>query len=77
MFLCNPIASPYVPDELWTQSLEEALDGAINNFQKYEGKINKEIYLNDFLRTLVSFGIRRIGSKPFVTKIEQFMGPHL
>ena len=56
--MCGPVASPYVPDEFWTEAVEKALISAMENFKKYEGKINKEIYLEDFIRTLVSFGIR-------------------
>jgi hypothetical protein len=66
MFLTSPYASPYIPDEFWEDSLEKALTEAIENFKKYEGKINKEVYLDDFLRTLVSFGLRELGSKKFV-----------
>lgn len=58
MFMCNPQASPYVPDAFWTETLDTALTSAITNFKKYEGKINKEVYLDDFIRALVSFGIR-------------------
>ena len=42
--------------------MEVALNQAIINFKKYEGKINKEVYLDDFIRALVSFGIRELGS---------------
>jgi hypothetical protein len=62
MFMCNPNASPYVPDDFWTETLEFALNQGIINFKKYEGKINKEVYLDDFIRALVSFGIRGLGS---------------
>lgn len=58
MFLCSQLASPYVPDEFWTESLGPALLDAVKNYNKYEGKINKQVYLDDFVRTLVSFGIR-------------------
>jgi hypothetical protein len=58
MFMCSPNASPYVPDEFWTESMEKAMVSAISNLKKYEGKINKEVYLDDFIRTLVSFSIR-------------------
>jgi hypothetical protein len=60
--MCSPQASSYVPDEFWTDALEQCLTAAISNFKKFEGKINKEVYLDDFLRTLVSFGIRETGS---------------
>ena len=42
------------------------MTSAISNFKKYEGKINKDVYLDDFLRVLVSFGIRSIGTQGFV-----------
>lgn len=58
MFMSNPLASPYVPDEFWTDTLEQCLQSAIQNFKKFEGKINKEVYLDDFIRALVSFAIR-------------------
>ncbi len=73
MFLCSPYASPYVPDDFWTESLEKALTQAISNFRKFEGKINKEVYLEDFVRALVSFSIRQIGSQHFVDKVESLM----
>jgi hypothetical protein len=72
MFLTTPHASPYVPDEFWNNSLEKALIEAMDNFKKYEGKINKSVYLDDFVRTLVSFGLRELGSKSFIQKIEEF-----
>jgi hypothetical protein len=62
MFMCNPYASPYVPDDFWKETLEVAMNQAIINFKKYEGKINKEVYLDDFIRSLVSFGIRGVAS---------------
>jgi hypothetical protein len=62
MFMCNPNASSYIPDDFWTETLELALNQAIINFKKYEGKINKEVYLDDFIRALVSFAIRGLGS---------------
>jgi len=37
MFMCSPSATPYVPDEFWTDTLEQCLNQAINNFVKYEG----------------------------------------
>jgi hypothetical protein len=58
MFMCSPNASPYVPDTFWTETLEKCILDAVSNYRKYEGKINKEVYLDDLLRTLVSFGIR-------------------
>ena len=70
MFMCSPQASPYVGDEFWEVTLEEAFTKAIANFKKYEGKINKEVYLDDFLRGLVSFGIRQLGSAAFIEKVE-------
>ena len=73
MFLCSPNASPYVPDDFWTDSLEKALAQAISNFKKFEGKINKEVYLEDFVRALVSFSIRQVGSQQFVDKVESLM----
>ncbi len=73
MFLCSPYASSYVPDDFWTESLEKALTQAISNFRKFEGKINKEVYLEDFVRALVSFSIRQIGSQQFVDKVESLM----
>lgn len=66
MFMVNPYASPFVPDEFWTTSLEESLIEAISNFKKYEANLNKEVYLDDFLRTLVSFGLRRLSTKSFI-----------
>jgi hypothetical protein len=63
MFMCNPHASPYVPDDFWKETLESAMNQAIINFKKYEGKINKEVYLDDLIRSLVSFGIRGIASQ--------------
>lgn len=56
------MASPYVPDEFWTESLNKGLLEAIDNFTKYEANINKKVYLDDFLRALASFGIRELGS---------------
>lgn len=73
MFLCSPDASSYVPDDFWTESLEKALTQAISNFKKFESKINKEVYLEDFVRALVSFSIRQIGSQQFVDKVESLM----
>jgi hypothetical protein len=70
--LTTTYASPYVPDEFWNNSLEKALIEAMDNFKKYEGKINKNVYLDDFVRTLVSFGLRELGSKSFIQKIEEF-----
>lgn len=58
MFLCSPQASSYVPDEFWTETLSEGLIEAMDNYNKFGEKINKDVYLDDFLRCLVSFGIR-------------------
>jgi len=46
---------------------------AISNFRKFEGKINKEVYLEDLIRALVSFSIRQTGSQGFVDKVESLM----
>ncbi|TNV82727.1 hypothetical protein FGO68_gene13221 [Halteria grandinella] len=73
MFMCSPQASPYVPDEFWTETLEKCLTSAIGNFKKYEGQINKEVYLDDFVRVLVSFALRQAGTQAFVNKIEGFL----
>jgi hypothetical protein len=73
MFLSSPEASPYVPDEFWNDVLEKMLNDAISNFKKYEGKINKQVYLEDFIRALVSFAIRGLGSQKFVYSIEGFL----
>jgi hypothetical protein len=77
MFMCSTIVSPYIPDEFWTGALEKALSDAIENFKKYEARINKEVYLDDFIRTLVSFGMRQISSRNFKTKVEDFLQPHV
>jgi hypothetical protein len=73
MFMCSPNASAYVPDDFWTETLEKAMLQAISNFKKFEGKINKEVYLDDFVRALVSFSIRQVGSQSFVDKVESLM----
>jgi hypothetical protein len=61
MFMSSSQASPYVPDEFWTETLVKCLEDAISNFKKYDGKINKPVYLDHFIKVLVSFGIRLIG----------------
>lgn len=53
------------------------MTNAIDNFKKYEGRINTEVYLDDFLRTLVSFGIRQVGSNQFIKKVEDFLEPNV
>lgn len=55
MFFAQQECSKFVPIEFWTLSLKEALQEAIDNFKKYEEKIDKEHYLYDILRALVTF----------------------
>lgn len=50
---------------------------AVENFKKYEDKINKQIYLSDLCRTLMSFGFRALGSNHFLSKIEPFFDSNL
>jgi hypothetical protein len=45
----------------------------MSNFRKFEGKINKEVYLEDLIRALVSFSIRQTGSQGFVDKVESLI----
>ena len=56
--MCGPLAGPYVPDSFWIDTLEKSLMEAIENYKKYEDKINKSIYMYDLSKTLVSFGIK-------------------
>ena len=66
-----------MPDTFWTDDLSKELLSAIDNFNKFEGKINSSVYFNDFLRALASFGIRGVGTKGFVTSIENFFAKHI
>jgi len=77
MFMTSPAASEYVPDVFWTETLEACIRSAMANYKQYEGKINKEVYLDDLLRTLVSFGIRQTGTQTFVDAVEQFLSAEL
>lgn len=72
MFMSQPDVSPYVPDELWTQTLQSALIDGVENYKKYGEKINKEVYIDDMLRTMVSFAMRQTGTKSFLKKMEEF-----
>ena len=75
--MSSPQCSPFIPDDLWNKNLEPSLLEALQNFEKYEEKINKTIYLNDLSKTLVSFGFRQLGSDNFCTKMEKFFEQHL
>lgn len=66
-----------MPDELWTETLEPSMLEAVENFKKYEDKINKQVYLSDMSRTLMSFGFRALGSNKFLSKIETFFESNL
>jgi hypothetical protein len=61
--MSEPEVSPYVPDDLWTQTLSKSLLEQLDNYKKYEDKINKEVYIEDMLRTLLSFGLRGVTTK--------------
>ncbi|CDW74678.1 UNKNOWN [Stylonychia lemnae] len=77
MFLASPQAARFVPDTFWTDVLSKELLEALENYNKFEGKINSKVYFNDFLRALASFGIRSVGGKQFLTKIEEFFSRQL
>ena len=72
MFFVNPQATEYIPDDFWTQTLSSGLIEAISNFNKFEDKINKQVYLEDFSRCLASFAIKEITPKTFSSKVDEF-----
>jgi hypothetical protein len=55
MFFAKPDSEKYVPTDFWAVTFKNGLREAIENFKKFEGKINKELYLYDILRALVLF----------------------
>jgi hypothetical protein len=62
MFFSQAKVTPYIPDEFWTENLNMALKEAISNFNKYEAKINKQVYLDDLSKCLASYAIREVAS---------------
>eukprot|EP00347_Sterkiella_histriomuscorum_P023236 403335430 len=76
-FFTRDHVSPYIPDEFWLQTLSAAVQEALLNYEKFESKINKEVYLSDLLRALSSFGLRGLANPSFVQKIENFFEKQL
>ena len=66
-----------MPNEFWTEGLEKKMRQAVSNYKKFENKINKQVYLDDMLKTLVTFGIRSTGSKAFIKEMEEFFRSQL
>lgn len=64
-----------MPDEFWIDNLEPVLDEALANFIKYSDQLDKITYLGDFIKCLVSFGIREISSPLFLAKVEKVIAP--
>ena len=61
MFLSNPDAIKYVPEEFWKSQFESALIDSIKEFKKHSDLIQKEAYFEDFTSCLLSFGFSQQG----------------
>lgn len=66
-----------MPSEFWTISLEEQLDEQIDNFHKYKDQLDKGQFLADFIKCLVSYGVREISDPLFTAKIELIVTPEV
>ena len=64
-----------MPDEFWSESLEPVIDEALANFIKYGDQLDKQTYLGDLIKCLVSFGVREISSSLFSAKVEKVITP--
>ena len=60
--MSSPEVTRSVPSEFWTESIEKALFQSLDEFDKYKDLISRDMYLEDFMGCLVSFGIRGVGS---------------
>ena len=66
IFLSNPDATKYVPEEFWKSQFEPALIDSIKEFKKHSELISKDAYFEDFTSCLLSFGFRSQGSSKLV-----------
>ena len=66
--MSSPGSSSNVPTEYWSSCLEPALLQSLKEFLKHEESIAKNVYIDDFMSCLVSFGIRAAGSANLISK---------
>ena len=70
MFFANQSVTRFIPDEFWLDSLEPQLEEQLDTFVKFRDQIDRSKFLSDFVKSCVSFGIRRIDSPLFKAKVE-------
>ena len=58
MFMSTPQASPNVPVEFWTESMEKEIINSIQEFKKHADMIERGAYIDDLTSGLVSFAMR-------------------
>jgi len=76
-FFCSNPATHYVPSDFWNVALANALSEAIERFSKWEGQLNIEVYISDFLKAFFTFGLKLVGGKSFLQKVDQFLRPNI
>ena len=73
MFFSNNTVTIHIPDEFWQESLEMQLEVQLDTFVKFRDQIDRGRFLTDFVKALVSFGIRNIDSPLFKAKVEHVL----
>ena len=76
-FMSSPEVTQAIPDEFWTENLEPMLEEHLGNFVKFKDQLDRKIYLSDFIKSLVGFGIREISTPLFLAKVERVIQPHV
>lgn len=75
--MCSAQATEYVPIEFWYESMLPALNDALENYIKYKDRIDDDTYRRDFIKCLVSLGVREIKDPMFSSKVELSFLPDL
>ena len=76
MLFTKPVIADSVPASFWTP-LETHMLQALHTFKEHEKDIDKALYVDDYLRVLISFVIRGTGSDKFWDASVEFCMAHL
>jgi hypothetical protein len=70
MFFASRHCVQYVPTEFWSESLQGALEEALQNLAQFKEQLDTRQYIADLSKCLVSFGLLQIVSPLFAGTVE-------
>ena len=68
-YLTGEDAAKHVPDEFWSETLQQALLDSLDEYEKFKDAIDPASFLKDFVSCLVPLALKQEGNAELLDRV--------